>query len=168
MKSRLLMTVIILAFTSCLACSTEDIVEEGVPKGTISYEEIEPTWGLTEEEKKEIFDEYMRNMFAKDIMSASGVLGCKINVDIDNPMSDEKSVTVSYFYDPSVLEDVVSFEDSVKEFIKTNYPEAEVVYTRGTPVSPDEDEFMESLDTIQTLPADLNANWNYVPLVPGK
>ena len=107
-------------------------------------------------------------MYAKDIMTSPGVLGCKIDTAPDDPTAEEKSVTVMYFYDPEVIEDVTAFEDSIKQYLQTYYPEADVVYTRGTPVSPEPDEFVESFDPIETLPADLNANWNFVPIVPNK
>ena len=167
MKSRILMALLVLVFTCCIACGSQEISGADVPKGTVSPEEIQPSKSqLTEEEKKQIFDEYLRNMYAKDIMTNPGVFGCKVVTDFDDTTTEEKSVTVFYFYDPEVIEDVAAFEDSIKQYLQTNYPEADVIYTRGTPVSAETDEFMESFDPIQTLPADLNANWNFVPIVP--
>ena len=170
MKSRFLMAFIVMAFTCCIACGSQEISGDDVPKGAISEEELQPSKNLTEEEKKQIFDEYLRNMHAKDIMTNCGVLGCKINTDFDDQAAGEKSVTVQYFYDPDQIEDVAAFEDSIQNYILTNYPEADVVYTRGTQVKAPEDgeEFVVPDDLVQTLPADLNSNWNYVPVVPNK
>ncbi|SHJ01979.1 hypothetical protein [Pseudobutyrivibrio xylanivorans] len=170
MKLRILMAFMVIVFAFCVACSTQNISTEEVPKGALSEEEIQPSKGITEEDKKQILDEYMKNMFAKDITTMPGVLGCKLDVNLDGEKDSEKSVTVMYFYDPETIEDVASLEDSIQEHISSSYPEADNVYLRGTPVSPDNDgeEYVGLDNIIQTLPADLNDNWNYIPIVPKK
>ena len=167
MKSRFLMSVVVMIFACCIVCGAGNIPDEEIPEADMHYEEIKAgKFRLSEEEKKQVFDEYLKNVFVKDIMTNKGVLGCKLDVNLDGEKGAEKSVTVMYFYDPEELDDVASFEDSVQQYMFGNYPEAEVIYTRGTPVYHEGEEFVEPFEPIQTLPADLNSNWNYVPIVP--
>ncbi|SDI06963.1 hypothetical protein SAMN05421493_107107 [Pseudobutyrivibrio sp. 49] len=170
MKSRILMVFIVMVFICSVACGTQNISTEDIPKGVFSEEEIQSSQGLTEEEKKEIFDEYLKNMYTKEIMKIYGMLGCKLDVNLEGEKGAEKSVTVMYFYDPDKIEDVATLEDSIQEYISSSYPEAENVYLRGTPVSHDKDgeEYAGFDDIIKTLPAELNDNWNYIPIVPDK
>nr|AHF27157.1 hypothetical protein [uncultured bacterium Contig1722] len=170
MKLRILMALVVLTFTVCVACKAIDFPLYNGDEN-ITYEEIElaPSQGFSEEEKQKILNEYLENMFAKDIMTYNGVLGCKVNLDIDINDDTDNTVTVQYFYNPEVIDDVAALDDSIEELLRVNIPDAEVINVKGTPLSHKSDEemeFVESNDIVNTLPADLDINWNYIPVVP--
>lgn len=163
MKSRILMLLVSLVFIGCVGCGAEEIAEDIFT----SEEVIEPSYHTyTEEEKKQIYDEYLENVFAKDITEIKGVLDCKVDMNIDNEDDSENSVTIQYFYDPNEIDDFDDFEESIKKYMQANLPSADVIYTRGTPVTHevDTEDVLEDNSIIQNLPADLDTEWNYEAL----
>lgn len=170
MKLRILMALVVVTFTLCLAGKALDFpLYTGDEE--ITYEEIKiaPRQGFSEE-KQNILNEYLENMFAKDIMTYNGVLGCKVDLDIDINNDTDNIVTVQYFYNPDIIDDVAALDDSIEELLRGNLPDAQVINVKGTPLSnkssDDEMELVEPDDIVDTLPADLNINWNYIPLAP--
>lgn len=162
----------VLVFGICIAWGTDDIsgkLSEDVIEANTSYEEIKPVFGLSEDQKREALNNYLENMFAKDIMTYRGVLGCKVNLDIYNESASENSITVQYFYDPGVIDDAAVFEDTQRQFMLASVPEAETVYLRGTPVTYKnavEYTFESDYSPIENLPIDLDSNLNFIPVVP--
>ena len=170
MKSRIVMSLTIILFCVCLVWKAEAFsgeLSEEVIEANTSYEDITPVIGLSEDQKREALNNYLENTFAKEIMEVRGILGCKVKLDIYNEEDDEKTITVQYFYDPAIIDDAAVFEDTIRQYMLTNVPEAEVVYLRGTPVTYENAvEFTEDYSPIENLPIDLDSNLNYIPVVP--
>ncbi len=172
MRSRIFMALTVLLFGVCIARGTDDIsgeLPENVVGTNVSYEEIKPNKDQSEEQKRESLNNYLTNMFAKDIMTCRGVLGCKVNLDIYNESASENSITVQYFYDSEVIDDAVGFEDTLRQFMLASVPEVENVYLRGTSVTnQNADEFAVDADDspIKNLPIDIGSNLNFIPVVP--
>ena len=172
MKSRIIRALVVALSTFCIIFevkeNTADISE--VSAENVTYEVINPACKRSEEEKKQVYEEYLENLYAEDITSFRGVLGCKVDFDLESTEDVESEITVQYFYDPALVKDAVELEEDIRKFVSTLDPEAEAVNVRGTPITyrnAVEYNVVEVDDQIfDTLPADLNLKWNYVPVVP--
>ena len=171
MKSRILRALVVVLLTICIVFAvSENTADIGEVSAENMTEEVIVVKGCrhSEAEKKQIYKEYLEKLYAEDITSLRGVLGCKVNFDLGSDEDDESEIIVQYFYDPTLVADAVELEEIIRNFVSTNSPDAEGVYVRGTPVTYRNAVEYKAVDdqVFFFFSADLNLKWNYVPVVP--